>query len=281
MPAGRLQGHFMAKKRIQVTSSHQAELVKILRSVGYQHGPWQVFRDFVAMGAIALSNAADHRYKVEWEAKYMHIVGRYSKEHANELARGFASVVMGLEAGMCDFLGSLYMSLELGDAWKGQFFTPYEICRVMAAISVSGITDEAIEAKGFISVSDPCIGGGAMVIAAAHALKDAGINYQQHMHAVGADIDIVSVHMAYIQLSLLHVPAVIQHSDSLSREVWSSWRTPAHVLGFWDAKLRRTDANARLTQSKPEETDTAPMAPPNRTTLCVSAINLREQFALF
>ena len=81
----------MARQHIRVSDPHQAELLKILRTVGYTHGPWQVFRDFVAMGAIALSNAADHRYKVEREAEYMHIVGRYSKEHANELARGFAS----------------------------------------------------------------------------------------------------------------------------------------------------------------------------------------------
>ncbi len=78
-----------------------------------------------------------------------------------------------------------------------------------------------------------------MVIAAAHVLQDKQINYQQAMHATGVDVDIVAVHMAYIQLSLLHIPAVIQHGNSLSMEVWSTWKTPAHVLGLWDVKLKR------------------------------------------
>ena len=96
------------------------------------------------MGEIALSNATDYRYRVAREAEYMSIVSRYSKEDAQELARGFASVVMGLEAGMCDFLGSLYMSLDLGNAWTGQYFTPYEIARLMASVTLIDRAQEAI-----------------------------------------------------------------------------------------------------------------------------------------
>ena len=28
-----------------------------------------------------------------------------------------------------DFLGKMYMNLNLGNHWKGQFFTPYNICK--------------------------------------------------------------------------------------------------------------------------------------------------------
>lgn len=291
----------MAKKTIRYTNDHQAELGKLLRTIGYRHGLWQVFRDFVAMAAIALSNATDKRHFAEREAEYLKIVARYSKDEANELARGFAHVVLGLEAGLCDFLGSLFMSLELGDSWKGQFFTPYEVSRMMALMTMGEKSQLEIERKGFVTVSDPCIGGGAMVIAAAHAMQDAGINYQQHMHAVALDIDIVSVHMSYIQLSLLHIPAVVYHGNSLSVEVWSEWRTPAHVLGFWDAKLRRADDSAPLIHHGPTpaklpqradlielnistaailaELDDLP-EPPILATLSAS-INLRGQMPLF
>lgn len=292
----------MAKKHIQYAGDHQAALGKVLRTVGYRHGLWQVFRDFVAMGAIALSNAADKRNFEAREAEYMTIVGRYTKEEADELARGFAHVVMGLEVGLCDFLGSLYMSLELGDSWKGQYFTPYEVSRLMAGITMGDKGPSEVEAKGFITVNDPCIGGGAMVIAAAHAMLDAKINYQQHMHAVGVDIDIVAVHMAYIQLSLLHIPAVIYHGNSLSLEVWSVWHTPAHTLGLWDHKLRRAGRAANLVQPAPDRRELAelgigelvdvpptdtddtpdttpalPMMPAHTST----SINLRNQIALF
>lgn len=241
----------MAKKTVQYASNHQAELGKLLRSVGYRHGLWQVFRDFVAMSALAISNAVDRGQYAAREAEYLKIVERYTKEEANEIARGLSLVVMGLEAGMSDFLGSLFMSLELGDSWKGQFFTPYEVSRLMAQMSLGDDTQAKIERKGFISVCDPCIGGGAMIIGAAHALHDAGINYQQHMHVVAVDVDIVSVHMAYIQLSLLHIPAIVYHGNSLSNEIWSAWRTPAHVVGFWDAKLRHADQAEHVATSSP------------------------------
>lgn len=231
----------MIKKHIRYANDHQAELGKLLRAIGYKHGLWQVFRDFVAMAALAISNATDKRHYATREEEYLKIEARYNKDEMQELARGIAHIVCGLEDGLCDFMGSLFMSLELGDAWKGQFFTPYEISRLMASITMGDQIQRDIERQGFVTVSDPCIGGGAMVIAAAHVMLDAGINYQQHMHAVAVDVDIVSVHMAYIQLSLLHIPAVIYHGNSLSMEIWSEWYTPAHTLGFWESKLRRRE----------------------------------------
>jgi hypothetical protein len=35
-----------------------------------------------------------------------------------------------------------------------------------------------------------------------------GVNDQQHLHITAVDIDIRAVHMTYLQLSLLRVPAV-------------------------------------------------------------------------
>ena len=83
-----------------------------------------------------------------------------------------------------------------------------------------------------------------MVIATAAAFAEEGINYQQAMHTTCIDIDATAVHMAYVQLSLLHIPAIVMHGNALSMEQWGYWLTPAHVLGFWDARLKR-DASAR------------------------------------
>lgn len=48
--------------------------------------------------------------------------------------------------------------------------------------------------------------------------------------------------MSYLQLSLLHIPAVVIHGNSLSLQVWSRWHTPAHVLGGWRRRLERRHA---------------------------------------
>lgn len=233
------EGRSVARKHIQRSSSgHQADLAKVLRQIANRHSLWAVFRDFVAMSALALSNAADPWQRQAREAEYMAIVGRYSREEADLMARAFALVVEGLETGHQDFLGSLFMNLELSDSWKGQFFTPYEVSLLMARMNMHDVHGY-IEKNGFVRVSDPCVGGGAMVIAAAHAMLDVGLPYQRHMHAVAQDIDLTAVHMSYIQFTLLHIPAVVVHGDSLSREVRSTWRTLAHTMGRWDSKLER------------------------------------------
>lgn len=45
--------------------------------------------------------------------------------------------------------------------------------------------------------------------------------------------------MAYVQLSLLGIPAVVVHGNALSLEVWGVWYTPAHVMVGWGRKLKR------------------------------------------
>uniref|UniRef100_UPI003F494B27 hypothetical protein n=1 Tax=Cupriavidus taiwanensis TaxID=164546 RepID=UPI003F494B27 len=52
--------------------------------------------------------------------------------------------------------------------------------------------------------------------------------------------------MTYLQLSLLHIPAIVIHGNALSVESWGTWFTPAHILGGWGAKLRRKRAAQAL-----------------------------------
>ena len=191
-------------KQINFRGQHQKELAKILREVAERYTLWQVFSDFLAMAALSISNSMDKRRFDQREAEYMQIVGRYSKAEANLIAHGLAHVVMGLEEGPQDFLGSLFMSLELGNAWAGQFFTPYEVSLMMAKMQLAGDEPKRIISnRGFITVNDPCTGGGAMLIAAAHALLDEGLNPFQHMHATAQDIDIKAVHRGLLVFSAI------------------------------------------------------------------------------
>lgn len=87
-----------------------------------------------------------------------------------------------------------------------------------------------IEKKGYITVCEPCIGSGGMVLGAAKAMANWKMNYQTQMLVTGIDIDMKCVQMAYLQLSLLGIPAVIIHGNNLTNEVWSRWYTPAYIL---------------------------------------------------
>lgn len=56
---------------------HQKELVKLIHSLGYRHSHWQVFSEFVEMGAISISNAVDLTNQEKRESRYMEVIKRY------------------------------------------------------------------------------------------------------------------------------------------------------------------------------------------------------------
>jgi len=96
-----------------------------------------------------------------------------------------------------------------------------------------------IAERGFVTAQEPTSGSGAMVVALAHEMRELGINYQRHLHVTAVDVDPKCVHMSYLQFSLLHIPAVVIHGNSLSLENFGRWYTPAHILGGWTWTLRR------------------------------------------
>lgn len=76
-----------------------------------------------------------------------------------------------------------------------------------------------------------------MVIALAQAMRDIGNNCQRHLHVTASDIDPRAIHLAYIQFSLLHIPAHLMVGNDLSGEIQDHWFAPAHILGGWTARL--------------------------------------------
>ena len=199
---------------------------------------WDVFSDFVEMSAISLSNAVDLNHREEREKRYLQIVKKYNKEELLKFPELLGMLVGKMEEGPADYLGQLFHDLELHNKYKGQFFTPYPLCKMMAKIIITS-PDKIIEEKGFITASEPCCGSGAMIIALADVMREGGINYQQQLHVTAVDLDTRCVHMTYLQLSLMHIPAIIVHGNTLSLEEFAHWYTPAHILDLWNFKLKR------------------------------------------
>lgn len=218
------------------------------------HGAWRIFGDFVAMAALAISNSVDLRMREAREAEYMQLVKRYEPEDMQLFPQMLAALVDELESGMTDCLGSVFHDLELHNKYAGQFFSPYVLCQMMAQMSFHD-SKHLVEERGYVKALEPAAGGGAMVIALAHTMRDAGVNYQKALHVTAVDVDIKCVHMCYTQLALLHVPAVVIHGNSLTLEEWSHWYTPAHYLGLWGMKLFREKAEP------PPPLDAAQIAP--------------------
>lgn len=222
-------------------SNPRRELVKLLQANAYRLALWDVFRDFCEVSAIAMANAIDLRQAPPREERYQAIMARYEPNERERFPQMFGALVEALEAESGDVIGTVLGELELGNTARGQFFTPYPICVLMAQMQIGDgahIRDE-IERKGFITLQEPAVGGGAMVIAFAEAMRKAGFNPQEHLHVTAQDVDPRAVHMSYVQLSLLNIPGVVILGNTLALEEREHWYTPAHFLGLWDNKLRR------------------------------------------
>ena len=220
-------------------AQHRSQIVKLLHANSRSRNLWDVFSDFVEMGALAFANKVDLAQFDERENRYLRIVKRYSPEEVSRFCEMLAHLTNAMHLGPDDVLGKVFSELELGNSARGQFFTPYEVCRLMAQMKFRDADElqQVINQRGYVTVHEPACGAGAMIIAMADTFHHMGINYQQNLHVVAQDVDSRAVHMAYLQLTLMHVPAIIILGNTLTLEQREVWYTPAHVLGNWKRKL--------------------------------------------
>ncbi|MCQ4271035.1 N-6 DNA methylase [Pseudomonas kuykendallii] len=241
-------------------AAHRKSLIKLLDQASRRRHLWEVFGDFVEMGALAMSNSVNLTQFAEREARYLALIQRYEPDEQKLFPKMLGELVLAIEYGPDDVLGRVFGELDLGNAARGQFFTPYEVCVAMARLQVGDGADlrQRIQQRGFIRLNEPAAGAGALVIAMAEAMQHQHINYQQHLHVIAQDVDSRAVHMAYLQLSLLHIPAVVILGNTLALEEREHWYTPAHILGLWGPKLRRGYALGSAMDERQDE----PAPPP-------------------
>lgn len=214
---------------------YEKEFIKVFNELCRSRHAWEVWADVISVMACSMANSVDRLPKRHnsREKEYAECISRLGG--VEKPAQLFSIVVEALEDNPDqDFLGSLYMQLELGNKWKGQFFTPYHVSQCMAEITM-GNCKQQIEKQGWISVCDPCVGGGAMLIAAGNTIRRLKINYQNHVLFVGQDIDRIAGMMAYIQMSLLGFPGYIVIGNSLTNPITGNAMVPTEKEGqeFW------------------------------------------------
>lgn len=221
--------------------NHKKQMIKLFQSFGYKHNLADVFRDFLEISAIAISNSVDWSQAVKREKRYFEIIKNYSKDELNKFASILAELTMALEEEPGDILGEVFMELELGNKFKGQFFTPMSVARCMAEMLWSDNCSKSIDKHGYLTVNEPACGAGATIIGFALALKNNGYNYQTQMLLTAQDLDIRAVHMCYIQCSLLGIPGQVLHCNTLTMEVFEIWRTPFYMIHNWSFKETKTN----------------------------------------
>lgn len=238
----------MKNKTRHLKNEKQKDLVKLFDTACYRHNRGQVWSDFMMMAAIAISNTVDETNAKEREKLYGQLAGKYNEKELTCFTKMFSEIVNGMEENPNqDFLGELFMTLELSNSFAGQFFTPYSLCQAMAQIT--GQKErlmEQIERDGWISVNDPACGAGALLVAFANWCRECGINYQTSVLFVAQDIDYTVACMCYIQLSLLGCPGYVVVDNTLTKPSTALddrglipkpgpnvWYTPFYFRDMW------------------------------------------------
>lgn len=189
------------------------QMVDIIADMSLKSGYsiYQVFTDWVQCTAIGIQNSSCILRNEIWEARekrYLDVYNRYSVNRFPELT---AYLVEELGENMSDVLGHLFMSGGMGSNVTGQFFTPFHLSYLTANL----IDIEKAKNDPIITMNEPSIGGGGMVIAVAKVLHEHGIDYQKKLRVVGQDLDHSVLNMAYVQLSLLGIDAILVQGDTL------------------------------------------------------------------
>ena len=258
------------------------EFIPLFNRLGGRRSNWEVWNDFLTMAAIAFANVMPTPERTEREDCYLSIIRSYEKEEQEIFPQLLSVVTMAFEENpKQDFLGNLYTALNLNQHQKGQFFTPYHICEFMAEVQNGGDLKAEVEKKGFISVSDPACGAGALLIAFANSARAHGVNYHEKVLFVAQDIDATAAKMCYIQLTLLGCSACIIIGDSLSKPGFHPdnevYYTPMYFLNSWrfceKTRTEEISANGAVAETVSEVVIEAVVSKPS-----VDAAEIREAF---
>lgn len=236
----------MSINKLLTVDECKKQFIKNIELVSSRHGISKAFEDYLIVEGYGLSNAAEIGFqniggKIDegrLKNRIQLVKDTYKKFNEEERAAYFLcaeAFAQALTLKREDFLGPIFMDLEIGNAKVGQFFTPSYIARCMAEMTLSTVTDE-LQQKNYITLCDPTSGSGVMLIEACEVLRERGLNYWNYF-VEGTDLDRRSYLMSYLQLSLLGIPGVFFWGDSLSMKRNEYMATPIALYHAWIPKI--------------------------------------------
>lgn len=223
------------------------EFMAKLQSLDRSKRIYEVFKDFLTLSTCAIAQPFYRSDKIEQE--YLETVNKYTKKQAEEFSQLLAFLIEAQTEKHQDFLGQVYMQLNLGNSAKGQFFTPYHVSQLMAEINFAEVENN-LKDQEFITLSDPCCGSAGMIIAFAETMKNKGYNYQNQLFVEVIDIDEMCFMMSYIQLSLYGIPARVILGDTLAYKFSKVLYTPIYFINGFEWKLKPLNTTKQSIQTQ-------------------------------
>ena len=196
-------------------SSSTTEVIKQLEKITSRgHNPRTVFDDWLTLMLSAL---------IGNDEEYLKVVGRYKNDRPmgdreiDHFKNAFHALLAKSAETNQELLGELYMQWEISNKFTGQFFTPWNIAKMMAMVT-----------KPAGSICDPSCGSGVMLIASAQEMTN-----QQLDEAVfvGQDLDFSCVMMCTLNLTFFNLNGYVIWGNTLTLEYLRVFQTSRSYLG--------------------------------------------------
>jgi hypothetical protein len=173
-----------------------------MEQLARRHGVHSVFSDFLTLLMCAFSLG-------QREEEYLKTIRKYEKPEAYRISEALAALVVemtGDGTGMVDVLGA-YFEQHLSYGRNGQFFTPQNICDMMARLMNPTTPLERI--------LDPACGSGRMLMAMAKVNRFATF--------YGADNDRNCAMMCAINMCLNGMYGEVAWMNSITNQFYAAW----------------------------------------------------------
>lgn len=228
------QPRVSAPVRVLSPAEARKQFASVFRQTAKYMRRSEVFRDFITLVASGLDIARIR--SPENIENSRRICERYQPDDLDAMRHLYCLLVEGLAGEMHDFLGALYMEHELGADEMGQYFSPSSISRLLAGLLMPG-AEEKIKREGWITIDEPACGSAGMVVALAYWMVEAGLNPSEQLFATCTDIDPMVADMAFIQRSLLGIPAKVVTGNTLTLKANRVRYTPVYYFNDWQGRL--------------------------------------------
>jgi len=215
------------------------EFNKIFAGLAYRHSFMNVFDDFLTLTICAFGLG-------RYEAEYLETIKRYDKKEINLFPQLLSALVMyytdhSTGGGWVDGLGEFFEEHngKFGRDARGQFFTPPQLCDLMAMITnpTNG------------SINDPAAGSGRCLI----AVDRLNPNNRLQNFYVAQDVDNRCVKMCVVNMVLYGMKGAVLHMNTISLEVFGGYRVYLPDVGLGVVKLSKNECWQYITTTQTEE----------------------------
>lgn len=230
------------------------KFLKLLEDFDRSKYRTEIFADFCELSYCALAKVASPfpEQKDALEAQYLDVVARYGNKDDVRKMPLLLSVALGaISNGGCDFLGTIAGELGALESQLGQFFTPYDVSRLMAEITL-GDVDRMIAEQGFITLQEPAAGAGGMLMAVADVIEEKGHNLETSVWVEAVELSRSTFHLCYLQCAARGLAGKIVCGNSLSLEVYTEAYTAgaAHFIAANGDPFAKEKARAAQHQAE-------------------------------